>query len=119
MTATLDEIINEAWNVLQDTDATSRRYSQSRLLDAYNFALREAYRLRPDLFIGAFNAAISVTPNTTVDLTAVTFPLPESLMLPFANFVAGRAELADDEFSVDGRAMGLMTSFASALMGAS
>jgi hypothetical protein len=118
MTArTLDDVVREARYILQDTDTNNYRYPQSRLIDAYNIALAEAWRLRPDLFITQYAAGVPTVSNTVTPLTSVAFPIDEMVFALFCDYVAGRAELADDEFSVDGRAFGLIANFKQALAG--
>lgn len=113
----LSDVLREARNVLQDTDSNNYRYTDARLIDAYNLALSEAWRLRPDLFITTYAAGVPLVANSVTPST-VSFPLDTQFFAPFCDYVAGRTELADDEFSVDGRAMGLVSSFKQSLVGA-
>lgn len=93
--------INEARAILQDTDAASGyRYSDADLLGYVRDGVNAARALRPDIFIGQYAAAIPDTYQLTD-----TFPLPMFYYTPMCQYIAGRAELRDDEFAVDGRAM--------------
>ena len=112
MTASIDDVLHDARVILMDTDPDNYRRSTSELVRLYNSALREARRLRPDLFIGQYGVALSTqTPSDTTDYTAVNFPLPEWVMPAFASYIAGRAELADDEYADDGRSAALLKEF--------
>lgn len=93
--------INEARAILQDTNAESGyRYPDSDLLGYLRDGVNLARALRPDIFIGRY---ATVLPDTYV-LTD-PFPLPVFYFTAMCQYIAGRAELRDDEFAVDGRAM--------------
>lgn len=64
---TPQDIINEARNLLQDTDSTVFRQSNDELLDYVNDALNEASHLAPNLFF------------TTGDLTCVSGQTEQTL----------------------------------------
>ncbi len=108
--ATVQSVIDEARVILQDAAAT--RYTAAQLLTIANFALFTAFRIRPDLNF----AGIGSTPSTL--LATDTFPLPPQYEPVVSNYIAARAELRDDEYSVDGRAAALLTEFKAALVGA-
>lgn len=104
--------------VLQDQDQTGYRYPTSDLVGYLNDAVFETRRLRPDIFIGKFRTRptdISTVPN--VDYSTIEFPLPDQCFVAVVDYVAGRTELRDDEFAVDGRAMTLISSLSTKLMG--
>lgn len=118
MAASVNDLIQEAREILQDLDPTNYRYPQQSLVQYYNGAIREARRLRPDLFTGTFQSQLpTLLWNPTLDLTFVPFALPEWLYVPTVNFIVGRAEIADDEFAVDGRAMSFLQNFVETLVG--
>lgn len=93
--------INEARAILQDTDSASGyRYSDADLLGYVRDAVNVARALRPDIFIGQY-----ATPVPETYALSDPFPLPLFYYTPTCQYIAGRAELRDDEFAVDGRAM--------------
>lgn len=107
--ATIQDVVDEARVTLQD--AAKTRYSDAQLLRNANAALAEALRLRPDLFFSSLSAPLAT--YALVD----TFPLPAQYLDPVQTFVAGRAELRDDEYAVDGRAAALVSMYKSSLVG--
>lgn len=117
----IDDVLSDVRVVLNDTGlgGSPYRYSNAVLISYLNTALRELYRLRPDAFIGNFTQGVlSINTMNTYEeadlgLTPAT-PLPVDDRLfgsPLAYYIAGRAELADDEFADDGRAMTLLQAF--------
>lgn len=76
-----------------------------------NDAIVEARSVRPDLFVGGY---LSATPQVTVVGNAI--PLPDQFFVSLVYYITGRAELRDDEFAVDGRAMTLAGAFKSKLI---
>lgn len=98
MARTVQDVINRAREVLQDADAT--RYSDAELLRHVMDGLLAVRSIRPDLFVGQYGAALP----DTLPLTA-PLPVPDNLFASIGWYVSGAAELRDDEFAVDGRAM--------------
>jgi hypothetical protein len=117
-TKSIDDLMTEVRQVLQDTQVPYR-YSPQDLLNFLNTGLRETYRYRPDCLIGNFTAGVlSATTMPTYYTTdlglvpATPFPLDDKLFYaPVVFYVAGRAELSDDEFADNNRAMTLMVAF--------
>lgn len=85
-------------------------------MDYFNSALLELRRLRPDAFLGGFEDPIPML-SINDDLTAVTFPVDEQFFTPVVFFITGMAELRDDEFTVDGRAVTVMQQFTAKVTG--
>jgi hypothetical protein len=113
MSFTIDYVIGRAREILQD-DAKDR-YSDDRLLNALNIAIASMQRVRPD--IPELWSDIVRYPYSGADLGGTTLiPVHQQYMESLVAFVAGWAELADDEFTVDGRASVLMTRFTSQMM---
>jgi hypothetical protein len=77
-------------------------------------AVGEARRIRPDLFIATLRDDVPVYTSTAMDAQV---PMPDMFFLPVVNFVAGRAELRDDQFTTDGRAVTLIQLFAAGIGG--
>lgn len=110
MAKTYQTAINEAREILQDTDEPYR-YDDSILLNILNRALQELGRIRPDAFWTTFLTDDIVIPEvTTLDLST-TFPLPMQFYLPVVSFIVAWAEVLDDEFTQDGRAGMLLQQF--------
>lgn len=101
--ATLQNIIDSVRVDLQDADGI--RYTDAQLLEYCNDGIQEAFRLRPDFRLGSFTAA----PVTYVAGSTVPFPVQYQMLLK--HYVDFRAEIRDDEYSVDGRAAGLLARF--------
>lgn len=108
--ATIQDVIDEARVILQD--AAKVRYTDAQLTKICNYALFTANRLRPDLFFSSIGTA------QTALTVGNTFPLPPQYEPVVSNYVASRAEMRDDEYSVDGRAATLLSEFKAALLGA-
>lgn len=98
------EILQQVRDVLQDMDGT--RYPTDSLIRGLNLAVLQVRSLRPDYFVGTFRDQIPRITTTAEDL-----PLPDELMGPLTQYVAGWAEMRDDEFTTDGRAAVLLRSF--------
>lgn len=109
----IQDAINEVRDILQDTDAANYRYSDASLVRYLNNAFYEVKRLRPDMFVLGDEIPV---------FTAVQFdqpyPLPAATFQGVVYFIAGSAELRDDEFAVEGRAMTLLGAFKASLVGA-
>jgi len=92
------------------------RYTDAQLVSDFNSAISMTKMLRPDVFILG-----EVLPEITVaDLNqgpATDFPLPEIFYQSFVYYLAGNAELRDDEFAVDNRAMTLLAAYRRDLTG--
>lgn len=115
---TVADLISRVRQVLQDEDAGNYRYPTSSIVGYYNDSILVARRLRPDLFIGRFGLAAPQAPSDpATNYSTVPFMLPDDYFPPTCDYVAGRSELRDDEFAVDGRAMTFVSSFSQALMG--
>ena len=107
---TISELLSQVRYILQDTVATSYRYPDADLLAHFNSAIYELKRLRPDVWLGLYGEDLPMY-STAYDLTTTEIPFPSIFFQPVVLFVAGYAELRDDEFTVDNRAVGLVRSF--------
>lgn len=108
---TMQSVLDQARITLNDADKD--RHSDADLLKFANRALDEAYRLRPDLFIGQFS---SLTEGHQLAVGA-DFPIDGRFRSPVVDLVIGWAEMTDDEHSVSGRAAALLTKFEKGLIG--
>lgn len=110
---TVNDILYQARLILQDTAA--ERYSDTNLLFALNFAISDMRRIRPDII--ALQGTVQDFPfNTTQLAQNVRVPVDDMYYAPLVAFVAGWAELADDEHVDSTRAGSLLQRFASQLM---
>ena len=100
MARTVQQLYNRAREILQDDAGT--RYTDAQLQMHLLDALLAVRSTRPDLFINGYE-----TPLPDSLATTDTLPVPDNLFAAIGNYVAGAAELRDDEFAVDGRAMTL------------
>ncbi len=107
--STVDDVLLRAYDVLQD--ASRVRYPEADLLRYVTDGVRRMRAIRPDLFIGSLTQEVSA-------YTAGTDPLlvPDRYIEPLALYAAGRAEIRDDEFAVDGRAMALLGTLTATLV---
>lgn len=112
--ATFQQIINDARVLLNDQvlfEDVTPRYTEAQLLGYAQQALIEARRIRPDLFLSNLTGAF---PTYTAGQTV---PLSDDYLVPLVDYVAARAEMRDDEFTVDGRANGLYSKFKAGMLG--
>lgn len=118
MSKSIDDCLREARSIINDEDAPFR-YTDASLLRILNTALREVYSLRPDAFVGNFQSGVlsanDATDYVEADLLQspeTAFPIDDRLFYsPVVLYVAGKAELSDDEFANDGRAMTILQAF--------
>lgn len=112
--ATFQQIINDARVVLNDAIAdenTVPRYTEAQLLGYARAALVDARRLRPDLFLSNLTGVFPAYAATDA------VPIPEEYAVAIVDYVIHRAELRDDEFAVDGRAVVMFQKFKSGMLG--
>jgi hypothetical protein len=118
MAKTYQDVITEARVLLKDTDSAGYRYSDTVLLAMYNRALQALGRIRPDAFYDLYSGNDLNVPELVesgagagqADLTD-TFGLEMQFFNPLVHYVVGMAEIVDDEYSEDGRAMMLLNEF--------
>jgi hypothetical protein len=97
-------VIEHARDVLQDLDGD--RYSDVSLIRCLSQGVQEVRRLRPDFFIGRYYE-VSDGPISMEEY----INLPLFLFSPLMNYVVGMAEMRDDEFTTDSRAVTMLTMF--------
>lgn len=105
---TVQDYVNGARVLLQDADAPYR-YPDADLVAALSYAMLEARKLRPDLFLGSS----SVPSYPTNDTTAVN--IDEQYRVAVLYYIVGQAQLRDDETTQDTRAAAFLAKFTSAL----
>lgn len=121
---TINDLVNEARDSINDAEEPFR-YSNVKVLRHVNTALREIYRVRPDAWIGYQNTGVltsgDIPTYEEADLEAdplEDFPVDDRLFFnACVFFIAGRLELADDEFTEDSRARTLLSAFTAMLGG--
>lgn len=109
MARTVESLISEARFHLQDT-VEPYRYDAASLLLFLNSGIREAKSKRPDFFYDTVFDDLD-------DVSTGTLGLDSQLELPLVYFVVGSAQLRDDEFAEDSRAIGMLNVFRSTLNG--
>lgn len=109
---TVEDYINDARVLLQDTVDAPYRYSDDNLLQALNLAVYEARRLRPDLFLDRFD---DLPQFTEIDDTAVD--IDQQFRPAFIYYMAARAQMGDEEQTEDARAREFMVRFSNILVG--
>jgi hypothetical protein len=137
---TIDDAILEARAMVNDSTLVDgvlgpTRNSDTLYLQYLNSALRVLYSVRPDAFIGNFSQGILTsvtiltygvldlqapdgTPNPTPPTPAVAFPADDRQFFnPVVAYIAGRIELADDEYTETARSTQLLMSFKQQLQG--
>lgn len=113
MAFALKDIISIAREILKDEESEEYRYTDAQLLRAINVCVGEAYNIRPD----AFRVVKDGLPYWTESDLDTEFPLPMNFFSPFCMFVAGFAELRNDEFTDDKRSRMLIGKFREDLQG--
>lgn len=114
MPKSIDDALTDARVILND--AAGDRYTDDDLVSDLNSAISMTKMLRPD----TFKLGEALPEFTTADLEqipATDFPLPEIFYQSFVYYLAGNAELRDDEFAVDNRAMTLLAAYRRNLTG--
>jgi len=114
MPKSIDDALTDARVILNDT--AGDRYTDADLISDLNSAISMTKMLRPDVFqLGEVLPEFTVADLGQVPATA--FPLPSIFYQSFVYYLAGNAELRDDEFAVDNRAMTLLSAYRRNLTG--
>jgi len=119
MARTFGTLINEARTLLQDkigTNGGALRYTDDEMFESINSMLAEVRTKRPDLFLpnGGLRKPLAFYQAAT-DMN-VAFPLDTSVYSAFVYYLVGRAELREDTFSDDSRAVSMMNKAVSQLL---
>lgn len=120
MSWTIADAITHARQTIQDTREASYRHTDDKLVGYFNSAIADARKLRPDIFLKDSNASLwDVVPlYTSANLTDDTpFPLDPQYFTAVVDHIAGTIGMEDDEYAVDGRAVGLLSRFSQKLVG--
>jgi hypothetical protein len=116
MAKTWRNLIDEARTILQDTDSDGSRLEDAAYIDFLNRGLQAMATIRPDAFWDTFATDNIVVPEVVSADLATTFPIDMIFYPPLVHYVAGAAEILDDEFSTEGRAMALLSTFRQSLV---
>ncbi len=135
VTKTLDDCVLESRQMVNDSSINAQRNPDAVFIQYINSALRAVYSVRPDAFIGNFTTGIISTvavvtyttsdlqtingvPNPTPPAPATPFPIDDRQFFnPVVAYVAGRVELADDEYTESARSAQLLAAFVQQLRG--
>ena len=126
-------MVNDATLSLQGTVVPTRN-ADARYIQYLNSALSAVYSIRPDAFIYMNTGIITTTlvptystsdlqaidgvTNPSAPIPATSFPLDDRQYFnPVVAYMAGRIELADDEYVDTSRSALLLASFKQQLMG--
>lgn len=107
---TVREYIDAVRTLLQDTHEGAYRYSDDNIKLALHLAFTEAYRLRPDMFVGR------MVPNMLDAGYTTVVPAPEGYQSAFMYYAAGHVQLQDQEDTQDNRASVFLNKFTSQLL---
>jgi hypothetical protein len=113
MARTVGQVVEAARAVLQD-EMQPYRYSTVQLCGYVSEAVGEARRLRPDMFHRTFRNTI---PFYTANQVNEPLPISDMYFAQVVNYTVGRAELREDQFASDNRAMSLLAAFGVSLVG--
>lgn len=122
---TWEELTNQARVLLQDLDSDRYRFSDENLIAACHLACTTAKQIRPDLFYGQILFEGEHSPcfpgppyddATLAKAKAATVPVSESYHQPFIWFVAGYAEIINEEFTGADRSAALLNGFRTQLL---
>lgn len=125
MAKTYANLISEAREFAQDSVAPFRN-EDSFFINHLNRALRELGRMRPDAFYELFDGndlnvpmVVEGVADETYDevSTTDTFGVDMMFYSPILAYIIGSVEMQDDEFTMEGRAIALLTQFRNTVLG--
>jgi hypothetical protein len=112
---TVGQYVKESRRLLQDEDVPYR-YPDGDFIDALNFALLEARRLRADLLLPAFVIPWFDPGKTTTPDLAVLVPFEPMYRPALVFYICGRIQVRDEEPTTDSRASAFMTKFTAQML---
>lgn len=110
---TVQQYVTEARTLLQDL-ISPYRYTDDQLINGLNYALMEARKLRPDLFLGRWADNLFAYDDT---MMATPVPMDAMYRMALVFHLTGYTQLRDDESENDQRAAGFMQRFTSMMVG--
>lgn len=113
--ATIGDLLSQVRTLLQDVDVSSGqyRYSTDSIMVAFNQAMMDMYRIRPDLFLE--NGFVIPVYNSS-DLS-VAIVIEPQYVPALIYYVVGLVQARDDEQNQDNRAMGFLKVFQQTIVG--
>jgi hypothetical protein len=124
MAKTYEDVVTEARVLLQDTDASNYRWSNTVLIAIYNRGLQLVAKHRPDACYDLFSQnslnvpeLVESSPGAGQTDWTDPFGLEMQFFTPLVHLVVGVAEITDDEYTEDGRAALLLNDFKTNLLG--
>lgn len=118
MALTFGTLISDARTLLQDklpTSGGALRYSDDEMFEAVNRMMLEVRTKRPELFL-PMGMRKPIPVYTAARDMNTPFPLDLSCFSAFVYYLVGSAELREDTFSDDSRAVSLMNKAVSQLL---
>lgn len=109
---TVGDFVDRARVLLQD-EVEPYRYETSELIASLNEAHMEAKRLRPDLYLNTFGNA---APSYTTENDEIGDTIPYQYRPTFIYYMAGNAQLRDEEETQDARATIFLNKFTAQLL---
>jgi hypothetical protein len=98
---TVKQVVDTARLLLQD--AEKERYKDDELVALVNMGLMDLRHKRPEAFIGLYHVE---TPTVALN---DPFPVSDMYLGGMVKYVAGYAEVRDDDYTADGRATMLVS----------
>jgi hypothetical protein len=106
---TVAEYLTKSRELLQDQVAPYR-YTDAELVSALNMGILESRRIRPDFFPSSDDI-----PSYSAAATSVEVDIDPQYRVAFIYYIAGQAQLRDEENTQDTRAGTFLKKFASLL----
>jgi hypothetical protein len=106
---TIGDLLAQVRTLLQDVDVSSGqyRYSTDSIITAFNQAMLDMYRIRPDLFL---ETGFRVPVFTVTDM-GVVITIEGQYVPALIYYVVGLVQARDDEQNQDARALGFLKIF--------
>jgi hypothetical protein len=110
---TVQDYLDSARTLLQDTVNSPYRYSNADLVNALNLGILEIRRLRPDLMRAYLRTSL---PSYSTSSLSTTVALDVMYRTALLYYICGQAQLRDDETNQDARAAVFLNKFVSQLL---
>lgn len=95
-------VIGEVRRVTQDTNPDAPRNSNQDIRAAANMAVQDIRRVRPDLFLGMFDAVPDL-------ITASSLDIEDMFLSPLVHLTVAYVMMASNEYNVDGAAANFLS----------
>jgi hypothetical protein len=115
---TIAGMVQHARTLTQDKTAPYR-YQDYEFVNAFNMAVLESQRLRPDFWIVAIPPQIDTSAGLNYNAATDSTPVgvDPQYRMAFVYYMVGQAQLRDEEETQDNRASGFLAMFKSQLVG--